>query len=85
MNSTTAEILNQLQTAWNVGSIASTVKATPAEPKQIGEVRLSGNTSRCTKHLLPFDAIDEPDKSRFGFIRSKCRHCGRFLGYRRAE
>lgn len=55
----------------------------PREPKQFAGVLLTGKTEPCQGHPQPLDMIDEPDKSRPGFIRSKCRHCGKFLGYRR--
>lgn len=39
---------------------------------------------RCVCHIAPFDTIDRPDQSRIGWIRSQCRLCGAFLGYRMA-
>lgn len=88
---TPADILNQLQRAWASTAVA-TVRATtneptnqqpPQEPKQFAGVLLTGKTEPCQGHPQPLVMIDEPDKSRPGFIRSKCRHCGKFLGYRR--
>lgn len=83
---TPAEILLQLQTAWQTGPIASTAskaRQPRQEPKRFGVALLAGNTAPCNGHVPPFDVIDEPDLERSGFIRSKCRHCKRFLGYRR--
>jgi hypothetical protein len=46
-------------------------------------VRLGGVSVRgCKEHLLPFDAIEITDIQRPGWVRSTCRLCGRFLGYR---
>jgi hypothetical protein len=86
---TPTDILNQLRNAWNAGAVASGepgggITKPQAEPKQFGGVLLTGKTEPCGVHSPPLEMIDEPDKSRSGFIRSKCRHCGRFLGYRRA-
>ncbi len=79
---TPTEILNQLQAAWTTAAITS-VEGLQKRPTKFGGVLLAGNTARCREHLPPFDAIEKPDKRRLGFIRSKCRHCGKFLGYRR--
>ena len=46
-------------------------------------VRLGGvSVQGCMEHLLPFDAIETTDIQRPGWVRSTCRLCGRFLGYR---
>jgi hypothetical protein len=87
---TPTDILNQLRNAWTVAAVSSgvSIDATttpPNEPKQFAGVLLTGKTEPCRTHSPPFEMIDEPDKTRSGFIRSKCRHCGKFLGYRRAE
>ena len=36
----------------------------------------------CRSHLLPFDSVEILDANRPGMIRSSCRRCGRFLGFR---
>lgn len=36
----------------------------------------------CGIHSPPFDAVEEPEPRRPDWIRSTCRLCGRFLGYR---
>lgn len=93
---TPADVLNQLKTAWTTAAVASVLPTTDApaadllatdapqnKPKQFGGVLLSQKTEPCRGHSQPLEMIDEPDKARSGFIRSKCRHCGKFLGYRR--
>jgi hypothetical protein len=40
-----------------------------------------GRVRRCSSHLMPFDVIERPDPSRFGWVRFSCRRCGCFLGY----
>jgi hypothetical protein len=39
----------------------------------------------CRYHIMPFDAIESEDPRRPGVIRSDCRHCGQFLGFRPAN
>jgi hypothetical protein len=39
----------------------------------------------CNPHNNPDNHIDTPDDRRPGWIRSKCRVCGRFVGYRRGD
>ncbi|MFN7878070.1 MAG: hypothetical protein ACK5PB_22315 [Pirellula sp.] len=36
----------------------------------------------CGIHSPPFDVVEEPEPRRPDWIRSTCRLCGRFLGYR---
>ena len=45
--------------------------ATPAEPP------------RCKQHIDPADWLDEPAANRPGWIRTTCRRCGGFVGFRR--
>lgn len=40
---------------------------------------------RCLTHTDPADYLDEPASNRPGYIRTVCRRCGCFLGYRPAE
>lgn len=40
---------------------------------------------RCLTHTNPADWLDEPARNRPGYIRTVCRRCGCFLGYRPAE
>ena len=37
---------------------------------------------RCSTHLPPFDTNDTADPRRPGWVRSECRKCGAFHGYR---
>ncbi|MDP1561995.1 MAG: hypothetical protein Q8M16_11505 [Pirellulaceae bacterium] len=78
---TPAEILTQLQAAWGV---VPAVSGSPAFVSPVLELLgYCGKFEPCGAHVPPFDAVEETDNRRPGFIRSKCRQCGRFLGYRR--
>ena len=49
----------------------------------IPAIRLGGVAiERCLTHYPPYDLVDVPDSSRPGWIRSTCRKCGTFMGYR---
>lgn len=37
---------------------------------------------RCSTHLPPFETNDTADVKRPGWVRSECRKCGAFLGFR---
>ena len=38
--------------------------------------------ARCITHIPPFTSIDTEPNDRPGWIRSRCKLCGTFLGYR---
>lgn len=61
-------LLAQLQTAWHL-----TAAAIPTPTKK---------PPRCLQHNNPKDWLDEPATARPGWIRSTCRRCGAFVGYR---
>lgn len=48
-------------------------KPRPAEP------------ARCRAHTEPADWLDAPAENRPGWIRTTCRRCGAFVGYRPAK
>lgn len=74
------ELLAELQSAWGSAPIA---KVTIVERF---DLKLAGvATERCESHLPPFDAVETNDSKRRGWMRSTCRKCGRFLGYRPAN
>lgn len=88
------ELLAQLQTAWvspvcDVSPVAVAPTVETPEPRkaitgapQATIPHNAGTVTECGSHLPPFDAIEERDPKRFGFVRSTCRLCGRFLGHR---
>ncbi len=88
------ELLAQLQTAWgspvcDVSPVAIAPTIETREPRKAvtgapnaTTPHNAGTVTACGSHLPPFDAIEERDPKRFGYVRSTCRLCGRFLGYR---
>jgi hypothetical protein len=92
---TEATLLDRLRAAWNApqeapeSHITHSTKLTTVEPLSLSvanleAVRRAGvAVDHCELHLPPFDALEEPDYRRLGYIRSTCRICGAFLGYRR--
>jgi hypothetical protein len=78
------ELLEQLRTVWlSPPTKAPGTKDAAASIASIDAVRHGGvAVDRCASHILPFNAIESEDPKRPGFIRSDCKLCGRFLGYR---
>ncbi len=82
-----ADLLAQLQDAWET---LPTPAPTPtfkqeAEPVATTPIRLERPTRICASHTPPFDMIEQAVPKRPGFVRSTCRACGRFLGYREVD
>lgn len=64
---------------------AKTSTATPTARKPTAAELLAARTPRrCLTHTAA-DLLDEPAPRRPGWIRSTCRRCGGFVGYRPAE
>jgi hypothetical protein len=86
-----AALLSRLRAAWGEPltapeTHAATEAGSEADRAGVAEldaIKAAGvATERCRWHLPPFDALEEPDRLRPGYIRSTCRLCGTFLGYR---
>lgn len=76
-------LLDSLQAAWGQAEAVTRPGPRPMAITSLPAVVGGGvATVRCQSHLPPFDAICTPDPKRRGWIRSQCRLCGRFLGYR---
>ena len=41
-----------------------------------------GTSERCSQHIDPQDWLDKPAPGRPGWVRSTCRRCGTFVGFR---
>ena len=79
---TAAAVLAQLQSAWNA---APALPPTPATVPLIVSPLVEGTPkrpARCPIHTDAGDWLDEPDDNRRGWIRTSCRRCGAFIGYR---
>ena len=63
-------------------AIAEILVATEDCPPKVHRVKTIEASADCLSHIPPFDAVESPDPSRHGWIRSDCRKCGKFLGYR---
>lgn len=79
------ELLSILQDAWTAAPIV-VAESNARRSESIPIVGLGGIAfKRCETHLPPFDTVESEDKNRHGWIRSECRQCGRFIGYRPVE
>lgn len=77
------------------GSTLATRDGTAAETSNAGtDATAAGDGStapaarkprRCLNHTDPAEYLDEPARNRPGYLRTVCRRCGCFLGYRPAE
>ena len=82
---TPAELLEKLRLEWckDQVTIATSREGASASISDLEPATIGGlSIAACVNHLQPFDAIEREEPTRPGFIRSDCRRCGRFLGYR---
>lgn len=91
---TDAALLDRLRTAWNKppeppgthithSDAGTTVEPVSLSVGELDSIKAAGVAlNRCRWHVQPFDAVEEPDRRRPGWIRSRCRLCGALLGYR---
>jgi hypothetical protein len=57
----------------------------PAARITAAELLAARKPRRCLNHTDPAEYLDEPARNRPGYLRTVCRRCGCFLGYRPAE
>lgn len=91
---TDAALLDRLRAAWQStqepqeavlthSDAGTTVEPVSVTIGELDAVKAAGvAVDRCRWHVQPFDAVEEPDRRRPGWIRSSCRLCGALLGYR---
>ncbi len=77
---TSPAILAMLQSAWSAPTVSDSKHSHGIDFEVLGVA-----IERCKSHLPPFDAIESADAFRPGWLRSTCRRCGKFLGYRPAN
>jgi len=70
-NAMTTDIQARLQAAWN--QAAAETPPIPTRPP------------KCWQHIDPREWLNEPAADRPGWIRTTCRRCGGFIGYRPAN
>lgn len=78
---TDAALLAQLQSLWRHAA----VEPPPRRPPMILKPPEPGPTikqRRCSSHLSRADWLDAPAPNLAGWIRTSCRRCGAFIGYR---
>jgi hypothetical protein len=76
-----SDLAAKLKAAWaTLGRMRATDR-----PGQAAKLPDGLAFERCRCHVPPFDAVETTDPKRKGWLRTSCRRCGQFLGYRPAE
>jgi transcription elongation factor len=72
-------------TATNARTAGTPEPGTLARKPTAAEILAARKPARCLGHTDPRHWLDEPARNRPGVIRTTCRRCGGFIGYRPAD